>query len=195
VSSIGWSGTAIDGESITFQASVTNNGGSTTRTFQVLFEDYVNHHVFWPDIFGYQRWYWSYMQRRSIDGLENGETKVVSFSMTARGSKYVRAVPNFEMGYIREADYLNNFMEVASPVKLPDFVISEIHWHPKNIVIGKQVTYYATISNIGGGTTRTVQVDFARSPWSKPKLYSEVGWYHIGTKWVNDQTYSRACQF
>jgi beta propeller repeat protein len=125
------------------------------------------------------------MQRRSIDGLENGETKVVSFSMTARGSKYVRAVPNFEMGYIREADYLNNFMEVASPVKLPDFVISEIHWHPKNIVIGKQVTYYATISNIGGGTTRTVQVDFARSPWSKPKLYSEVGWYHIGTKWVN----------
>ena len=148
-----------DGNTVTFNATVNNIGGSTTRDFYVRFE---------VDS--------EYIGRKLVSGLSDGANTIVVQNWLARAGLHNVTVYVDEYNAITESDETNNKMTEDLPfIQFPDLTVTNISWMPTDIVGGDTVTFTATVKNIGAGNTST---DFY--------VRFEVGGKYIGRAKVSD---------
>jgi len=136
-----------DGETITFYATVKNNGlNETIRDFYVTFlrdEDvYVGASHVTAD-------------------LGQGENLTVSLTWVATPGNHeikVKADGGYldywgwhEVNVVDESNETNNMLTRGFYVSQCDYIISDIQWSPTNPVVGNSVTIYGKVKNVGSG--------------------------------------------
>jgi subtilase family serine protease len=138
-----------DGETITFYATVKNEGlNETTRDFYVTFLlDDTN----------------TYFGAALVtDDLAQGENKTVSATwlctpgthtvkVKADGG-YVDGWGNWQqVNVVAENNETNNLLAQIFHVSQCDYILSDIQWNPTNPTVGESVTIYGKVKNVGPG--------------------------------------------
>jgi hypothetical protein len=152
ITKISWEPAAAnEGDEIVFIATIKNIGTATTPTgikHGVAFS-VDNGVVSWSDTF--------------FGPLAPGEEKVLTanggpsggpkWKVGNKASYAVKAHVNDQKDF-EESNYDNNFFEtVLTPGGKPDLIVTDIWWTPAVPKAGDQVTFFATIKNIGSAPT------------------------------------------
>ncbi len=147
VSSLTWDPSNFsDGEIVTFNASIQNEGsGSTSKRFHVQFL-----------IDGVSIAY------RHLDGLASGSHELISQTWTAGPGEHTIQVVADPANEVSESDETDNSLELVLPeVEQSDLIVSNFTWTPETFSTGDSVTFNAYIENIGNGSTlRTFNTGF-----------------------------------
>ena len=135
---ITWSPDIIcDGDQVAVNATIVNNGTDNAADFYVRFEVDGN-----------------YIGREIISGLSVGANIMITQNWLARAGSHNITVYVDEYNVIEESDDINNKMTADLPfIQFPDLTVTNISWTPTDIVGGDTVTFTATVTNIGAGST------------------------------------------
>jgi len=145
ISSLTWTPVDITvGDHVNFIAKVENVGSDTHRKFIVAL--YVSGRL---------------MGEQYLEGLASGKSEEVNYSWVATPgtpSVEVRADPS---NIVVESNELNNNMsKTIYGIKQADIVITNLAWTPTDIKDGTEVTFNATIKNVGDGNASKFYVEF-----------------------------------
>ena len=138
VNKITWPPSSIcDGDQVAVNATIVNNGTDKATDFFVRFE-----------IDG------DYIGRKLIADLPAGANTTITQNWLAGAGSHNVTVYVDEYDAIEESDDTNNKMYKDLPfIQFPDLTVTNISWTPTDIVGGDTVTFTATVTNIGAGST------------------------------------------
>ncbi len=135
----------VQGERVTFTATVANNGAATLRAFAVDFT---------IDGAGIG----------SVEipgGLATGATTAVTQTWTAETGEHTVEVVADSAGQISESDESNNLLaQPLSSIAAADLAVSGIVYDPLQPADGQPVTLTATVENIASTTLKDFDVEF-----------------------------------
>jgi subtilase family serine protease len=124
--------TFCDGESVTFNATIKNNGtGNTSRTF---------YNTFYID--------GSSIGSKLVNGLSAGSSVFVTLTWTATPGIHSIKVKADTNNAVSESNETNNEWNVTLPgIEYADFIVTNITWTPITFADGDTVTFNATSRN------------------------------------------------
>jgi subtilase family serine protease len=135
-----------DGETITFYATVKNNGlNETTRDFYVTFFRDENIYIGATHVTADLR----HGENQTVSITWVGEPGTHSIKVQADGG--YESYGWHEVNVVAESNETNNMFTKAFYVDQCDYIISDVYWSPTNPVVGNSVTIYGKVKNVGSG--------------------------------------------
>ena len=139
-----------DGETITFYATVKNNGLSeTTRDFYVTFlrdaDVYVGAQLVTANL--------APGENSTVSVTWVGEPGDHEIKVKADGGRWDSFYGWRDVNVVQESNETNNMLTKAFYVSQCDYIISDISWSPINPAVGQSVTIYGKVKNVGPGSS------------------------------------------
>jgi subtilase family serine protease len=149
------------GETITFTATIKNQGSGSSSSSRVYF--YLDGST-------------SHFTYKNFGGLYADATTTVSFTWTAQAGPHAFKAVADKDNTVTECDETNNEKTITfSATSLSDLVVQDITWTPTNPSIGETVTFTATIKNQGNGSSSSSRAYFYLDGSTNHLTYKNLG--------------------